>query len=151
GRGNGANLRDRDSQSGGRTTWRHPAAIFNRVFAALGDRRRIWRSAGLVVDNVGACCDADAHGGPGLGRYHRGRRDRAGRLVLRRLSGATRREARPDSCVEVGTMTWFELGSAVCMALATVREHKTRSLLTVLGVVIGTGTVIAVGSIITGV
>ena len=37
------------------------------------------------------------------------------------------------------------------MALATVREHKTRSLLTVLGVIIGTGTVIAVGSIITGV
>jgi putative ABC transport system permease protein len=48
-------------------------------------------------------------------------------------------------------MTWFEIGSAVRMALATVREHKTRSLLTVLGVVIGTGTVIAVGSIITGV
>jgi putative ABC transport system permease protein len=37
------------------------------------------------------------------------------------------------------------------MALATIREHKTRSLLTVLGVIIGTGTVIAVGSIITGV
>ena len=37
------------------------------------------------------------------------------------------------------------------MALATVREHKVRSVLTVLGVIIGTGTVIAVGSIITGV
>jgi len=37
------------------------------------------------------------------------------------------------------------------MALNTVREHKMRSLLTVLGVIIGTGTVIAVGSIITGV
>jgi putative ABC transport system permease protein len=37
------------------------------------------------------------------------------------------------------------------MALDTIREHKLRSLLTVLGVIIGTGTVIAVGSIITGV
>jgi putative ABC transport system permease protein len=48
-------------------------------------------------------------------------------------------------------MTFFEIWSSAAMALATVREHKTRSLLTVLGVIIGTGTVIAVGSIITGV
>jgi len=48
-------------------------------------------------------------------------------------------------------MTLFEIASAAKMALDTVRSHKTRSLLTVLGVIIGTGTVIAVGSIITGV
>jgi putative ABC transport system permease protein len=48
-------------------------------------------------------------------------------------------------------MTLAEIGSAARMALATIREHKLRSLLTVLGVIIGTGTVIAVGSIITGV
>ncbi|MCC7176475.1 MAG: ABC transporter permease [Bryobacterales bacterium] len=48
-------------------------------------------------------------------------------------------------------MRWSEIRSAVGMALATIREHKMRSLLTVLGVIIGTGTVIAVGSIITGV
>ncbi len=48
-------------------------------------------------------------------------------------------------------MTLFEIGAAAKMALETVRSHKTRSLLTVLGVIIGTGTVIAVGSIITGV
>jgi putative ABC transport system permease protein len=48
-------------------------------------------------------------------------------------------------------MTGSEILNAVRMALATVREHKMRSLLTVLGVIIGTGTVIAVGSIITGV
>jgi putative ABC transport system permease protein len=48
-------------------------------------------------------------------------------------------------------MTGSEILSAVRMALATIREHKMRSLLTVLGVIIGTGTVIAVGSIITGV
>jgi putative ABC transport system permease protein len=40
--------------------------------------------------------------------------------------------------------------SAAGMALATIREHKLRSFLTVLGVIIGTATVIAVGSIITG-
>jgi putative ABC transport system permease protein len=48
-------------------------------------------------------------------------------------------------------MTLFEVWQSAQMAIATVREHKTRSLLTVLGVIIGTGTVIAVGSIITGV
>ena len=42
------------------------------------------------------------------------------------------------------------LFSAVSLALATVRAHKLRSFLTVLGVIIGTGTVIGVGSIITG-
>jgi putative ABC transport system permease protein len=47
-------------------------------------------------------------------------------------------------------MSWADVVSAVKMALATVREHKMRSFLTVLGVIIGTGTVIAVGSIITG-
>ncbi|HEV8040792.1 MAG TPA: ABC transporter permease [Bryobacteraceae bacterium] len=47
-------------------------------------------------------------------------------------------------------MTMVELGSAVGLALNTVREHKMRSFLTVLGVIIGTGTIIGVGSIIAG-
>jgi putative ABC transport system permease protein len=38
----------------------------------------------------------------------------------------------------------------VGLALVTVRENKLRSLLTVLGVIIGTGTIIAVGSILAG-
>jgi putative ABC transport system permease protein len=41
--------------------------------------------------------------------------------------------------------------SGIGMALDAIREHKMRSLLTVLGVIIGTTCVIAVGSIITGV
>jgi len=47
-------------------------------------------------------------------------------------------------------MTAVELVSAVGLALNTVREHKMRSFLTVLGVIIGTGTIIGVGSIIAG-
>ena len=47
-------------------------------------------------------------------------------------------------------MTGVELSSAIGLALATVREHKMRSFLTVLGVIIGTGTIIAIGSILTG-
>ena len=47
-------------------------------------------------------------------------------------------------------MTLIELASAVGLALNTVREHKMRSFLTVLGVIIGTGTIIGVGSIIAG-
>jgi putative ABC transport system permease protein len=48
-------------------------------------------------------------------------------------------------------MRLSEITASVAMAFATVREHKMRSILTVLGVIIGTGTVIAVGSIIAGV
>ncbi len=41
-------------------------------------------------------------------------------------------------------------GSTIMLALNTIREHKMRAFLTVLGVIIGTGTIIAVGSVITG-
>src|ERR1700761_5573298 len=47
-------------------------------------------------------------------------------------------------------MTRVELTAAIGLALATVREHKMRSFLTILGVIIGTGTIIGVGSIIAG-
>src|SRR5271169_2037177 len=47
-------------------------------------------------------------------------------------------------------MTLGSLGSGVALALTTVREHKMRSFLTILGVIIGTGAVIGVGSIIAG-
>src|SRR5437868_12947788 len=40
--------------------------------------------------------------------------------------------------------------AGIRLALSTVREHKWRSFLTVLGVIIGTGAVIGVGSIIAG-
>src|SRR5216683_1733089 len=47
-------------------------------------------------------------------------------------------------------MSWAGLGSGVWLALTTIREHKLRAFLTVLGVIIGTGTVIGVASIIRG-
>src|SRR5580692_3335100 len=47
-------------------------------------------------------------------------------------------------------MTFASFGSGVQLAVATTREHKMRSFLTVLGVIIGTGAVIGVGSIIAG-
>ncbi|HTR36282.1 MAG TPA: ABC transporter permease [Bryobacteraceae bacterium] len=47
-------------------------------------------------------------------------------------------------------MTLQELMSVIRLALTTIREHKLRSFLTVLGVIIGTGTIIGVGSIIAG-
>src|SRR5258705_12452248 len=40
--------------------------------------------------------------------------------------------------------------SVIGLALTTLRENKVRSFLTVLGVIIGTGTIIAVGSILAG-
>lgn len=47
-------------------------------------------------------------------------------------------------------MRLWALVSGIRLALGTVREHKLRSFLTVLGVIIGTGAVIGVGSIIAG-
>src|ERR1700751_5709798 len=47
-------------------------------------------------------------------------------------------------------MTLSSLGSGVKLAVTTTREHKMRSFLTILGVIIGTGAVIGVGSIIAG-
>src|SRR5206468_8074287 len=40
--------------------------------------------------------------------------------------------------------------NACSLAVQTIRAHKTRAFLTVLGVVMGTGTIIGVGSILTG-
>src|SRR6476660_7960424 len=47
-------------------------------------------------------------------------------------------------------MNLTQLLAGVLLALNTIREHKLRAFLTVLGVIIGTGTIIGVGSIIAG-
>lgn len=47
-------------------------------------------------------------------------------------------------------MNWFAFVSATSLALQTIRAHKMRAVLTVLGIVIGTGTIIGVGAILTG-
>ena len=47
-------------------------------------------------------------------------------------------------------MTLGSLVSGARLAMDTIRAHKMRSFLTVLGVIIGTGAVIGVGSIIAG-
>jgi putative ABC transport system permease protein len=48
------------------------------------------------------------------------------------------------------SMPHFEMGENARMAFQTIREHKSRSFLTVLGVVIGVTALIAVGSIVVG-
>ncbi len=47
-------------------------------------------------------------------------------------------------------MNWKAILNAFSLAIQTIQAHKTRALLTVLGVVMGTGTIIGVGSILTG-
>ena len=47
-------------------------------------------------------------------------------------------------------MNWLAVVNAMSLAIQTIREHKLRAVLTVLGVVMGTGTIIGVGSILTG-
>src|SRR5436309_7546688 len=45
---------------------------------------------------------------------------------------------------------WITILAGFRLAMSSIREHKMRAFLTVLGVIIGTGTIIGVGSIITG-
>jgi putative ABC transport system permease protein len=52
--------------------------------------------------------------------------------------------------VKIKTNNWALFGAGVKLALDAIRGHKLRAFLTVLGVIIGTGTIIGVGSILTG-
>ncbi len=47
-------------------------------------------------------------------------------------------------------MNWLAFFNAASLAFQTIRAHKMRALLTILGVVMGTGTIIGVGAILTG-
>src|SRR5437879_2147708 len=47
-------------------------------------------------------------------------------------------------------MTRLAFTNGLLLALETIRSHKLRAFLTVLGVIVGTGTIIAVGAILTG-
>jgi putative ABC transport system permease protein len=47
-------------------------------------------------------------------------------------------------------MNWLAVINAAKLAIETIRAHKMRALLTVIGIVIGTGTIIGVGAILTG-
>lgn len=47
-------------------------------------------------------------------------------------------------------MNWVGVINAALLAVETIRAHKMRAFLTVLGVVMGTGTIIGVGAILTG-
>ena len=41
-------------------------------------------------------------------------------------------------------MTWLAFSNGITLAFQTIRTHKLRAFLTVLGVIIGTGTIIGV-------
>src|SRR4029077_17092690 len=128
----------------------YPQPVSGRVLHAGRDRRIDGRAHRLDDRPPGPYRHAGADGSAGFcgpGRCHALGR---GRSVLRDLSGATRIQARSHRSSAGGTMTSVELFSAIGLALNTVREHKLRSFLTVLGVIIGTGTIIGVGSIIAG-
>ena len=47
-------------------------------------------------------------------------------------------------------MTRLAFVNGITLALQTIRSHKLRAFLTVLGVIIGTGTIIGVSAILTG-
>src|SRR6266540_5487353 len=47
-------------------------------------------------------------------------------------------------------MRWIAFATGITLAMQTIRSHKLRAFLTVLGVIIGTGTIIGVAAILTG-
>src|SRR5205085_7743277 len=67
----------------------------------------------------------------------------------------TRRGRPPSStrskpCELRNKMTSLAFTNGIVLALHTIRNHKLRAFLTVLGVIIGTGTIIGVAAILTG-
>ena len=90
-----------------------------------------------------------------LGARHRDQRVDAGRRIFRTLPRAPRGLTRSDRGAQSGlesdsVMHIQEIGENVFMALDTLRTHKVRSALTMLGVIGGTMTVIAISSFLTG-
>src|SRR5207248_2753496 len=61
-----------------------------------------------------------------------------------------RGQAGPDRSAAGGTMTRLAFSNGLVLALQTIRSHKLRAFLTVLGVIIGTGTIIGVSAILAG-
>src|SRR6267154_1276385 len=47
-------------------------------------------------------------------------------------------------------MTWLAFINGITLAFQTIRTHKLRAFLTVLGVIMGTGTIIGISAILTG-
>src|SRR5260370_28941770 len=123
--------------------------IGGRVQSRRG-RGNHWSISGLVCRRSGQKSGSCANVGAAVGGAHRCYALDRRRSVLRNLSGEAGLKMGSHRSFAGGTMTAVELTSAVGLALNTVREHKMRSFLTVLGVIIGTGTIIGVGSIIAG-
>src|ERR1019366_6543970 len=150
GGGDGAHPRNRHSQVRGRAPPGHAESVPGGIVDAGGHRRGSGSHAGLDCGGAGAEPDAGAHvrarerGGGGRDAL------RGGGAVLRHLPGAAGRQTRSHRGPEDGKMTLVSIGNGIRLALATTREHKMRSFLTILGVIIGTGAVIGVGSIIAG-
>ena len=150
GGGYGAHARDRHSQIAGRATQRYSQPVPGGIGCArwcgrLGRRLRRVDDCGTGSEfHVGADGVAVELGLAGRGPLI------GGGVVLRNLSGATGVEARPHRSATGGKMIWLPFYNGISLALQTIRSHKMRAFLTVLGVIIGTGTIIGVGAILTG-
>src|SRR5258706_1017841 len=87
---------------------------------------------------------------PGLGRRSGGSDEFRHRPVFRYLSSGARQQIESGGCVEGRLMNRDELRENLMVAVDTLRANKGRSMLTILGIVIGVTSVIAVAAIITG-
>src|SRR5690242_2085678 len=98
---------------------------------------RSCRSARGHIGSDGAAVDLHIDWGGAFGD---------GRPVLWNLPSDARVEAGPDHCAAGGKiiMTKLAFVNGIVLALQTIRNHKLRAFLTVLGVIIGTGTIIGV-------
>jgi len=74
-----------------------------------------------------------------------------GGVILRHLSGAKASKLDPiEALRRSGDLKRLAFFNGLKLALDTIRGHKLRAFLTVLGVIIGTGTIIGVSAILTG-
>ena len=123
--------------------------VESAVLAATGGLAGV--GIAWMVAVAGAQPDVGADGAAVVQRVHRRGPLGDGRAVLRHLPGAAGRQAGSHRSPAGGiTMTKLAFTNGLVLAMQTIRSHKLRAFLTVLGVIIGTGTIIGVSAILTG-
>src|SRR5262249_41039810 len=173
GQRHGTHPRNRRPQSAWRASHRYPSAISHRVFHHRRYRRRNWRSLRRRYRETRFHCFSAARGRAALVRHRRlARCSQRGTLlwhisrvqsvaarscggVALRIAMATIGKVVPQTkllplrglITRERSMSFRE---QVSLALDTLRKNPLRSALTILGIVIGITTVIAVSSVING-
>ena len=138
----------------GATRARHPAAVPGRGDGAHHARRRCWACSPAGCSLAASPASPRSRRGSPSGRWpSRSRSARAPGIIFGVYPGLPSRAARPHHRAPGGVSGCSSTTSARASAIAldSMRANKLRSALTILGVVIGVTTVMAMASMVQGI